>query len=275
MDSLPVHQISNRPTWRVSVSELWEYRHLVVLLAWRNVRVRYKQTILGLFWAVLGPVAFTAIFFTFFRIVSVQATGDLPLAPTIFCGLILWQFFSRALTDASTSLSSNANLITKVYFPRMVLPLAAIVASLADLVISLIFLAALFVWFGLPVTPKMLCAPVFILQTFVLVLGFGMWFAAIDGLFRDMRHAMPLLLQLGMLVSPVVYVTSLIPAKLKIIYELNPIVAPLEGFRWSMIAGAPAPDLGMLGKSLLIMVVLLVTGNIFFSRVERLVIDSI
>jgi lipopolysaccharide transport system permease protein len=199
----------------------------------------------------------------------------LPLAPTIFCGLILWQFFSRALTDASTSLSSNANLITKVYFPRMVLPLAAIVASLADLVISLIFLAALFVWFGLPVTPKMLCAPVFILQTFVLVLGFGLWFAAIDGLFRDMRHAMPLLLQLGMLVSPVVYVTSLIPAKLKIIYELNPIVAPLEGFRWSMIAGAPAPDLGMLGKSLLIMVVLLVTGNIFFSRVERLVIDSI
>src|SRR5262249_28261901 len=113
MPSPQVHVISNRPTWRVSVSELWENRNLIVLLAWRTVRVRYKQTILGLLWAVLGPVAFTIIFFAFFRIVSVQATGNLPLAPTIFCGLILWQFFSRALTDASTSLTGNANLITK------------------------------------------------------------------------------------------------------------------------------------------------------------------
>jgi len=276
MHNIPSYEISDRAPWRVDVAELWRYRHLVWLLAWRSIRIRYKQTVLGLLWAVVAPLAFTVIFFAFFRIVSVRPTGGLPQAPVMFLGLILWQLFSRGLTEASVSLTNNSGLITKVYFPRLALPLAAVVSSLADFAITLVLLAALLLWYAVPLSPHVLLAPLFVLHMLALTLGCGLWLAAIDGFFRDLRHAIPLLLQLGMLVSPVVYVTSsLVPEKLRTLYDLNPLVAPLEGFRWSLLVGAEPPEAAMIVKSVAITIVLLFTGMVFFNRVERSVIDRV
>lgn len=258
------------------LSELWQFRHLVMLFALRSMRVRYKQTLLGVLWAVIAPVAFTVIFVVFFQIVPVRPSNDLPYVPTLFAGMILWQFFSRGLTEAGVSLTANANLITKVYFPRIALPLSAVVASLADFLINLVLLTGVLWYFGIVSTPRILLAPLFVAQVFVLVLACGIWLSAIDGLFRDFRHALPLLLQLGMFVSPIAYTTSaLVPEHWYWLYALNPIVVPVEGFRWALIAGAPPPDLAMLAINLAVMAVLLVTGAIFFARVERLIVDHV
>ena len=276
LPSGPVHVIAARRRWMMDLSELWEFRHLVMLLALRSIRVRYKQTILGVLWAVISPIAFTAIFVLFFQLVPVRPTSDLPYVPTVFAGMILWQFFSRGLTEAGVVLTANANLITKVYFPRMALPLSAVVASLADLLINLALLAVLLVWYGIVPTAKILLAPLFVGQVFVLVLACGIWMSAIDGLFRDFRHALPLVLQLGMFVSPVAYTTAaLVPEKWHWLYSLNPMVFPLEGFRWSLLPGAASLDLATLAINIAVTLSLLVTGVLFFSRVERLIVDHV
>jgi lipopolysaccharide transport system permease protein len=270
------YEISATGLRGLDVRDLWHYRPLVWLLAWRNIRVRYKQTVLGLLWALLAPVAFTAIFVVFFRLVPVQPTGELPYVPTAFAGMMLWQFFSRALTDAGTSLTSNANLITKVYFPRLVLPLSAVASGLADLVVSLAMLAALFAWYGITPPPQVVLMPLFLGLTALLVFALSLWLSAIDGLYRDLRHAVPLLLQLGMFGSPVAYTMSaLVPERWRWLYEWNPIVGPLEGLRWSLIPGAAAPGIEALAKSAGLTVALLVGGFAFFAAVERTVVDRV
>lgn len=276
MERRPVHEIRTGEFARIRLSELWNNRHLAFLLAWRNIRVRYKQTVLGILWALLAPVAYTLIFLLFFQLAPVAPAGDLPLGPAILAGMILWQFFSRALADAGTSLSANANLITKVYFPRLVLPLSAIIASLADLLISSVLLALVLLWSGIAPGAAMLLAPVWVLHVFVLALGCSLWLSAVDGLYRDLRHAMPLLLQLGMFVSPVAYTTSaLVPEAWRWLYEINPMVAPLEGFRWSILPGAVAPSAQALYQSIGISVVLVLSGALFFSRTEQVVVDRV
>jgi lipopolysaccharide transport system permease protein len=272
----PVYEIRAGSLGRIGLGELWDNRHLALLLAWRNIRVRYKQTVLGVAWALLAPIAYTCIFLLFFQLAPIAPTGSLPLAPTVFAGMILWQFFSRALADAGTSLSGNANLITKVYFPRLVLPLSAIIASLADLAISFVLLAALLAWYGMAPGWAALSTPLWVLHAFVLALGCSLWLSAMDGLYRDLRHAVPLLLQLGMFASPVGYTTSgLVPGAWRWLYELNPMVAPLEGMRWALIPGAPAPATAMVAQSVAITVVLLVAGTVFFSRTEQTVVDRV
>jgi lipopolysaccharide transport system permease protein len=272
----PVYEIRAGALSRLGLGELWENRHLALLLAGRNIRVRYKQTVLGLAWALLAPVAYTLIFLLFFKLAPIAPTGALPLVPTVFAGMALWQFFSRALADAGTSLSGNANLITKVYFPRLVLPLSAIIASLADLAVSLLLLALLLAWYGVAPGWPMLFAPVWVLFTFVLALGCSLWLSAMDGLYRDLRHAVPLMLQLGMFVSPVGYTTTgLVPGDWRWLYELNPMVAPLEGLRWSLIPGAPLPAAGEIAQSAAITLLLLVAGTVFFSRTEQTVVDRV
>jgi lipopolysaccharide transport system permease protein len=276
LQAKPVHEIAARRRWMADIAELWQFRHLVLLLALRSIRVRYKQTILGLLWAVIAPVAFTSIFVLFFQLVPVRPSNDLPYVPTVFAGMVLWQFFSRGLTEAGVSLTANSNLITKVYFPRMALPLSAIVASLADVLINMVLLGVLLAWYGIVPTGKILLAPLFVGQVFVLVLACGIWMSAIDGLFRDFRHALPLLLQLGMFVSPVAYTTAaLVPQQWYWLYALNPMVSPLEGFRWSLMASAPPPDLGMLAVNIAVTLLLLLSGTMFFARVERLIVDHV
>ncbi|WP_157874586.1 ABC transporter permease [Streptomyces sp. AcH 505] len=272
----PVYDISPSALHAFQFGELWQYRHLAFLLAWRHIRARYKQTVFGLLWAVIVPVAFTAIFVIFFKLVPTQPAGNLPYVPSAFAGMILWQLFTRGVSEGATSLTANAALITKVYFPRIVLPLAAVISALFDVLISLILLAGVLVWFQIPLQMPMLMAPLFVIQVALTVLAFSLWLSAIDGIFRDLRHALPLILQLGMFVSPVAYTTSaIVPQKWMWLYEYNPLVGPLEGFRWALLQGAPAVNISAELKSLVITAVLLVTGLLFFARMERTIVDRV
>jgi lipopolysaccharide transport system permease protein len=256
--------------------ELWQYRNLAALLAWRHIKSRYKQTAFGLLWAVITPVAFTLIFVLFFRLVPVQPAGNLPYVPSAFAGLVLWQLFTRGVTDGATSLTANASLITKVYFPRIILPLAAVLSALFDVLVSLILLAGVLVWFQVTPQFSMLLAPVFIGQVALTVLAVSLWLSAIDGIFRDLRHALPLILQLGMFVSPVAYTTSaIVPEEWRWLYEFNPLVGPLEGFRWALLQGAPTVHLSAEVKSLAVTAALLVAGVLFFARMERTIVDRV
>ena len=272
----PVYEISPSALHAFNISELWQYRHLAVLLAWRHIRARYKQTVLGLLWAIIVPIAFTLIFVVFFRLVPAQPAGHLPYIPSAFAGMVIWQLFTRGVSEGSTSLSANAALITKVYFPRIVLPLAAVLSAVFDVLVSFVLLAGVLVWFDNPVQLQMLLAPLFVLQVVLIVFAISLWLSAFDGMFRDLRHALPLILQLGMFVSPVAYTTSaLVPQKWMWLYEYNPLVGPLEGFRWALLQGAPEVGVSAEIKSLVITVALLVTGLLFFARMERTVVDRV
>jgi lipopolysaccharide transport system permease protein len=272
----PVFEISSSVLHAFRLSELWQYRHLATLIAKRHIRARYKQTAFGVLWAIIVPVAFTSIFVIFFRLVQVQAAGSVPYVPAAFAGMVLWQLFARGVSEGATSLTSNASLITKVYFPRVVLPLAAVLSALFDFMISFVLLAGILFWFRLPLHEHMLLAPLFVLQMALLVLAFSLWLSAIDGIIRDLRHALPLVLQLGMFVSPVAYTSSaIVPEKWRWLYELNPLVGPLDGFRWSLLQGAPAMTWSAEVQSLIFTLCLLVSGLVFFARMERTIVDSI
>ena len=272
----PVYDISPNTLNAFRLGEFWRYRHLAILLALRQIKARYKQTALGLLWAVIVPVAFTTIFVLFFRVVAVQPSGNLPYVPVAFAGMLIWQLFSRGISDAGTSLTSNANLITKVYFPRVLLPFSAIFSALFDAAISFVLLVLVLVWFGTGTGWQVVLAPLFVLQLIALILASSLWLSAIDGIFRDLRYALPLLLQLGMFVSPVAYTTSaLVPENWLWLYEFNPLVAILEGFRWSMMSNAPAVSLSAEVKSLAMIATMLVSGAIFFARMERTIVDSV
>ena len=256
--------------------ELWQYRYLTFLLAWRQIKARYKQTAFGFLWAIIVPVAFTFIFVVFFKLVSVKPSGDLPYIPSVFAGMLLWQLFTRGVSEGGTSLTGNASLITKVYFPRIVLPIAAVMSALFDILISAVLLIGILIWFQIPLQPQMLIAPIFIVQVALIVLALSLWLSAIDGVFRDLRHALPLILQLGMFVSPVAYTTSaIVPQKWAWLYEYNPLVGPLEGFRWALLQGAPMPSASAEIKSLVVTAIFFVTGLLFFARMERTIVDRV
>lgn len=247
-----------------------------MLLAWRHIRARYKQTVLGLLWAIIVPVAFTLIFVVFFRLVPAQPVGNLPYIPSAFAGMVMWQLFTRGVSEGATSLTANASLITKVYFPRLVLPLAAVLSAVFDVLISFVLLAGVLIWFQAPMQQQMLLAPLFVLQVALIIMAFSLWLSAFDGMFRDLRHALPLILQLGMFVSPVAYTTSaIIPQKWMWLYEYNPLVAPLEGFRWALLQGAPEISTSAEIKSLLLTAAFFIAGLLFFARMERTIVDRV
>ena len=256
--------------------ELWQYRNLALLLAYRNIRVRYKQAVLGFLWVLLTPAAFTLIFLFFYRLLPFKASGDLPYVPVVYSGMILWQFISRVLNDGGTSLTANANIITKVYFPREVFPISVIFSALFDFLISFALLFGILLWFDLPISPRVLIAPFFVLWISLFAFSAILWLSAIDGVFRDLRHALPLVLQLGMFVSPIAYITSaVVPSEWMWLYEYNPVVAPIEGFRWAVIQGAPFMTVSAALKSIFVTIVLLASGAIFFARMERTIVDRV
>jgi lipopolysaccharide transport system permease protein len=268
--------VDGRMRGTLGFAELWRYRHLVVLMAYRNVRVRYKQALLGFLWAVLVPVAFALIFFFFFRLAPVNVSGNLPYLPVAFIGMIIWQFFSRVVQEGGTSLAANAQIIGKVYFPRSVLPLSCVLAALFDLAISFVTFFILLLLSEVPIGASVVLAPLFVLWIAGLAYGLSLILASVDAIFRDLRHAMPILLQLGMLASPVAYMTSaLVPPRWLWLYELNPLVAPLEWLRHVLLPGAPAVDLFVSLKSLVITLLVLILGSFLFSRVERTVVDRV
>ncbi|MDR3639337.1 MAG: ABC transporter permease [Isosphaeraceae bacterium] len=241
----PLIVIRPSRTWvALNLRDLWAYRELLFFLTWRDVKVRYKQTVLGIAWAVLQPLATMAIFTLFFGKLAHMPSDGIPYPLFAFSGLLPWTFFSNAVTNSGNSLVGNANLVSKVYFPRMIIPGAAVGAGLVDFAIAFVLLAVLMVCYGVVPGWTILLLPVFVVLTTLLALGVGMWMSALNVKYRDIRYALPFMIQLWMFVSPIIYPTSLVPARWRWAFALNPLTGLIEGFR-SCLFNVPFDRLGI------------------------------
>jgi lipopolysaccharide transport system permease protein len=258
----------------LNLEEIWRYRELLYFLVWRDVKVRYKQTVIGAAWVILQPVlaiiVFTAVFAYFAKIPS----DGLPYPVFALAGLLPWNYFSRAMDRSVASLVDGGHLITKIYFPRLIAPLTAIMSPLVDFGIVFILLVIMLVWYGIVPSWGILALPLFLLLAMLTALAIGLWVGALYVRYRDVGHAVPFLTQIWLYASPVIYPTSLIPEKWRLIYSLNPMVGIIEGFRWGLLGGAP-PDFRIMLVSTFVVGVLLFSGIVFFKRMEKTFADFI
>ena len=258
----------------LNLGDVWKYRELLYFLTWRDIKVRYKQTILGIAWAVIQPVFMMLIFTLFFgRLAKVPSDG-LPYPIFAFTALLPWQMFSRALTDASTSLVANERLITKVYFPRLLIPASAVLASLVDFGIAFVLLLGMMVFYGIVPTTASATLPLFILLALITALGVGFWLSALNAQYRDVRYTLPFLTQFWLFATPVVYPSSLVPESWRLLYGLNPMTGVVEGFRWALLGKGMAPD-AMVTVSVIASCVIFVSGLYYFSRMEKYFADVV
>jgi len=260
-----------RHYWR----DLWRYRELFRVLAWRDIAVRYKQTIIGAAWALIRPLLTMVIFtIVFGRLANLSANGS-PYAILVFSGMLPWTLFSTALADASNSLVSNANLISKIYFPRLIVPAAAIAVSLVDFLISLAILVGLMFWYRYTPGYKLLFLPLFTIMAFIASLGPALWISALNVKYRDFRYVVPFILQLGLYVSPVGYSSSVVPAEWRLLFSLNPIVGIIDGFRWCILSQQQELYAPSLCLSMAVTCLLLWFGLRQFRKLERSFADII
>lgn len=258
----------------LNLRELWEYRELLYFFTWRDVKVRYKQTVLGVAWAVIQPLFMMLVFTLFFgRLAKIPSDG-LPYPIFAFTALLPWQLFSRALTDASTSLVANERLITKAYFPRLLVPASAVMASFVDFAIALVLLVGLMLFYGIVPTMALLTLPLFILLALMTALGVALWLSALDAQYRDVRYTLPFLTQFWLFATPVVYPASLVPEDWRLLYGLNPMTGVVEGFRWALLGkgGGMEP---MLAVSVIASMAIFVGGLYYFSRMEKNLADVV
>jgi len=258
--------------WR----DLWNYRELFQVLAWRDVSVRYKQTVIGVAWAVLRPVLSMMIFtFVFARLAKLPTEGKAPYALMVFVGMLPWIFFSTSLGDASNSLITNVNLISKVYFPRLIVPTATIMVGFVDLAIGFGILVLMMLWYHFLPSLQIVLLPVFVLLAFLAALGPSLWITALNVKYRDFRYVIPFILQLGIYVSPVGFSSRVVPAKWKLLYSLNPMVGVIDGFRWCILGSdSPLYVPGFL-LSVLVIALFVWIGIVYFRRTERSFADII
>jgi lipopolysaccharide transport system permease protein len=259
----------------VGLGELWRYRELLLFFAWRDLKVRYKQTFLGITWAVLQPVMYMVVFTLFFgRVAGLYSEGK-PYALLALSGSVIWLFFANAVTLSSSSLVGNASLITKVYFPRLAASIAPVLAGLVDLLLSFGVLIAVMAGYGVfPGFPRVLVMFPFLLVAMATAIGVGAWLAALNVKYRDVRYVVPFLLQLWLFASPVVYSSELLEGRLHDLYYLNPMAGVVDGFRWSLLGGIP-PAYGSVLLSALAGAVALVAGVLYFRRTERSFADIV
>jgi lipopolysaccharide transport system permease protein len=254
--------------------EVWSHRELLYYLTWRDLQVRYKQTALGALWAIIQPlimmVIFTVVFGTFAGIPS----DGLPYPIFAYTALVPWNFFSSALNRCIASLVGNANIISKVYFPRLIVPLSATLSGFVDFAISLGILVGMMFWFGFVPSWRILFLPLFIGLALLTAFGIGLWFAALNVKYRDIGYGVPFLIQLWMYASPVAYPVTLVPEKWRMLYNLNPMVGVIEGFRWGLL-GKESPDFGAMAISAFAVLALMVGGMVYFKRTERTMVDVI
>lgn len=259
-----------RNYWR----DLWRYRELLYFLAWRDMMVRYKQTVIGVAWVLIRPALTMLVFVAFRRLFGMHDSGAAEPV-LVFAAVLPWQFFSTALTDASSSLIGNANLVSKVYFPRLIIPCAAVVTALADFLVTLALLAVLMAWYGVAPSARLLALPGFVLLAFGLSLGAGLLLAALNVEYRDFRYVVPFIVQFGIFISPIAFTTAKVPEQWRALYALNPMVGIIDGFRWSIL-GADAPlDGRTVLVSALVTAAILVVGVAYFRRMERQFADVI
>lgn len=259
----------------LQLGDLWQYRELLYFLTWRDVKVRYKQTLLGVAWAIMQPL-FTMVIFTllFGRLAGMQAhTGGIPYPIFAFAGLLPWTFFSNAISNSGNSLVGSANLITKVYFPRMIIPGAAAAAGLVDFVIGFVLLIGLMLYYKVALNVTLLLLPALVLLTTLLAIGVGMWLSALNVKYRDIRFALPFMVQLWMFLSPIFYPSTLLPEKWQRAFELNPLTGIIEGYRSSLF-GLPI-NWRSLGIATAITITMLVYASYSFRRMERTFADVV
>jgi lipopolysaccharide transport system permease protein len=255
--------------------DIWRYRELFYFLAWRDILVRYKQTSLGILWALLRPLLTMAVFTVIFGKIGKFPSDNVPYPIMVFAGLLPWQFFSTAFSEASNSLIGNANMISKVYFPRLVIPTSSIIVSFVDFLISFVLLVVLMIWYGFPPTWQIIALPVFILIAFITAMGAGLWVAALNVKYRDFRYIVPFVVQFGLYVSPVGISSSVISEKWRLLYSVNPMVGVIDGFRWSILGQHSSIYWPGFILSMTLIVILLITGIIYFRKTECTFADVI
>jgi lipopolysaccharide transport system permease protein len=256
------------------LGELWTYRELLFFFVWRDLKVRYQQTVIGVSWVILQPVLTTFAFSLLFGRLAGLPSDQLPYPIFYFGGLLPWTYFSQSANRATNSLVDNQNMITKVYFPRLLLPLSAVVAGLIDFAIGFAVLALLLAFYGVTPTRALATLPFFVGLLVAAALAVGFWLSALNALFRDVRYAVQFLLTFWMFVSPVAYPSSLVPERWRWLYGLNPMAGVIDGMRWAL-AGRSAPDPTLLAASTLAVAVLLVGGLVFFQHVDETVADVV
>jgi lipopolysaccharide transport system permease protein len=271
----PVTVITPSHGWvALRLGKVWEYRELLYFLTWRDIKVRYKQTILGAAWAVIQPFMTMVVFSIFFgRLAQIPSDG-VPYPIFSYAALVPWMFFANGLTKAATSLVDGANLLKKVYFPRLIIPLAAVLSGAVDFALAFLVLLGLMLAYGRVPTAHIIWLPGFVLLAFATALGAGLWLSAINVHFRDVRYTVPFLTQLWLFATPIAYPSSLLAEPWRTVYGLNPMVGVVEGFRWLLLDTPTAPRL-MLAVSALVTLALLISGALYFRRMEKTFADTV
>ena len=268
-------RIEPSPRWpELRLRELFEYRELLTFLIWRDLKVRYRQTVLGVAWAAVQPLVTITIFTILFGRLAGLPSEGVPYPVFALAGLLPWQLFAGGLAASSNSLVGNASLLTKVYFPRLIVPLSALGTTLADFAISAVILLALMVWYGITPGPALVFAPLFVLHALTLALAIGLWTSALNVQYRDVQYLLPFAIQVLLFVSPVAYSAELVPeGRWRFLYGLNPLTGIIQGFRWSLVGGAePGP---LLALSIAVTLLLLAGGVVFFKRMEDTFADVV
>jgi lipopolysaccharide transport system permease protein len=258
----------------IGFRELWEYRELLYFLTWRDIKVRYKQTALGAAWAIIQPVFMMLVFSLFFGRLGKIPSDGIPYPVFTFCALLPWQLFAHALSESSNSLVGNQNLITKVYFPRLVVPISAVLGGLIDFAIAFVLLLGMMLYFGIVPGWQIITLPGFILLAIMTALGVGLWLSALNVQYRDVRYTINFLVQFWLFATPVAYPSSIIPAQWRALYGLNPMAGVVEGFRWALLGKSDPPG-ALLWVSVVVVVVLLVGGLYYFRRMEQRFADIV
>ncbi|MGA3033282.1 MAG: ABC transporter permease [Terracidiphilus sp.] len=257
--------------WR----DLWRYRELFYFLSWRDLLVRYKQTVVGVSWSLIRPILTMLILTVVFGRLGKMPSGGSPYPLLVMCGMLPWMFFSSAISDSGSSLVSNANLISKIYFPRLIIVVSSVITSFIDFLISALFMVGLMIWYRFVPPAAVLLLPLFTLLAFGASLGVGLWIAALMVRFRDFRFIVPFIVQFGLYLSPVGFQSSIVPARYRLLYSLNPMVGIIDGFRWSLLGGRYSIYLPALAISIVEVVAILISGVQYFRRTERTFADVI
>lgn len=256
-------------------ADIWRFRDLLFMLAWRDVLVRYKQTVFGVAWAVVRPFITMVVFTIIFGRLANLPSHDVPYPLLVFSGMLAWQFFATTFADASNSLVGNANMISKVYFPRMIVPIGSLLVGLVDFALTVVLFLGLAVWYGYALDWRVIFFPLFVALLLLFVFACSLWVSAMNVAYRDFRFIVPFVTQLGTYVSPVGFSSSIVPERWRLIYALNPMVGIIDGFRWCLLRGSTALDWQALGIAVAVIAALLVPGLRFFRRLERRFVDVI
>ncbi|HEV8137181.1 MAG TPA: ABC transporter permease [Pyrinomonadaceae bacterium] len=267
--SLPLLRIEPSHRWpSIDFRELWEYRELLYFLTWRDIKIRYKQTVLGAAWAIIQPVFMMIVFSLFFGKLAKVPSDGIPYPVFAFCALLPWQLFAHAVSESSNSVVGNQHLITKVYFPRLVIPIASVLTGFIDFLVSLVVLIGLILWFGLVPGWRIIALPGFILLAICTALAVGLWLSALSVQYRDVRYLIGFLVQFWLFATPVAYPSSIIPQQWRAVYALNPMAGVVEGFRWALLGRSSALG-SMLWVSASVVLITLLGGFYYFRRMEQ------